>query len=302
MVVFFMSPTTEQRQWMLAAAALTDAYTDFMLSRQAMNCTKATLKFYSYTAGKFLQWVEQHGVTSPEQVTARYIREYLAELIGTGKQDTTVHDNARAIRTLLRFWHAEGYIPAPVKFDMPKLAKKRLPVLTAEQLQTVLKYCDVRDKAIILFMVDSGLRRAEVCALNWEDVDMQNGLVRVKRGKGQKDRSAVVSPTTRRALVKYRRTLQEHNGVLFRTNTGKRFTGSGFLRIFQRLTKETGIHITPHAMRRTFAILSLRAGMDVLHLQALGGWSALNMVAHYAQMVDEDLLQAHSQHSPVEHL
>lgn len=69
-----------------------------------------------------------------------------------------------------------------------------------------------------------------------------------------------------------------------------------------RLTKRTGIKVTPHVMRRTFAILSLRAGMDVLHLQALGGWAGLDMVQHYAQMVDDDLLQAHRAHSPVDSL
>ena len=82
---------------------LCDAYTDFMLSRQAMNCTPSTLEFYKYTV---------------------------------------------------------------VKFELPKPAKKRLPVLTAEQLKQIVQAGNVRDKAIVLFMADSGLRRAEVCALN----------------------------------------------------------------------------------------------------------------------------------------
>jgi hypothetical protein len=55
-------------------------------------------------------------------------------------------------------------------------------------------------------------------------------------------------------------------------------------------------------MRRTFAILSLRAGMDALHLQALGGWASLEMVKHYAQLVDGDLLQSHKAHSPIDNL
>ena len=138
---------------------------------------------------------------------------------------------------------------------MPKLSKKRLPVLTAEQLREILKACNVRDKAIVLFMADSGLRRAEVCSLNWPDIDMQSGLVRIKQGKGKKDRSAVIGATTRRALLAYRKTLADREGVLFPSKNG-RFTGSGLLRVFQRLTKRTGIHVTPHAMRRTFTILS----------------------------------------------
>lgn len=263
-----------------------------------MNCAPATLDFYKFTAGVFLAWCEAQGVTKPEEVSARIVRAYLAGM--EGKADRTRHAHARAIKTLLRFWHAENYIPSPIRFDMPKVAKKRLPVLNAEQLQIIVKACNVRDRAIVLLMADSGLRRAEVIALNWNDVDMQSGLVTVKRGKGGKARSSVIGATTRRALLAYRRTLTDREGVLFQTRTRTRFTGTGLLLVFRRLSKQTGMHVTPHSLRRTFVILSLRAGMDVLHLQAMLGHASVDMVGYYAQMVDDDLLQAHKQHSPID--
>ncbi|MEW6400824.1 MAG: tyrosine-type recombinase/integrase [Chloroflexota bacterium] len=289
-------------KWTLASLALTDAYTDFILSRQVKQCTPATFEFYKYTTGVFLKWVESQSITSPNEITARYVREYLAGLIG--KSDKTIHAHARAIRTLLRFWHEEGYMPAPVKFDMPRMAKKRLPCLTAEQLSTVLSVCDPRDKAIIMVMADSGLRRAEIINLNWGDVDMQSGLVRVVCGKGRKDRSTVIAPTVRRTLLAYRKTSGDHanDAPVFQTRSGRRFTGSGLLQVFRRISADAGIHVTPHALRRTFTILSLRSGADVLHLQAELGHASLDMVQHYAQMVDEDLLQSHKNHSPIENL
>jgi len=153
-------------------------------------------------------------------------------------------------------------------------------------------------------MADSGLRRSEVIALDWEDVDIMSGLVRVKRGKGGKSRSAVVGATTRRALVAYRRTLgnPENNSPIFQSRNCNRFSGPGFLQIFRRLSKTVGIHITPHALRRTFVILSLRSGMDVLHLQAMLGHASLDMVQHYAQMINEDLIEAHREHGPIDSL
>ena len=297
-----MSKTKTTEKWLLTSVALRDAYTDFMLSRQAMNCTPSTLAFYKFTVGKFLEWIEERGATKPEEVTARYVREYIAKLVSEGKKDTTVWDHARAINTMLFFWQGEGYTPTLIKFELPKLAKKRLPVLTAEQLREVIKSCNVRDKAIVLFRADSGLRRAETINLNWADLDMQSGLVRVKQSKGKKDRSAVIGARTRRALLVYRKTLADRDGVLFQSKNGERFTGSGILRVFQRLTRRTGIHVTPHALRRTFVILSLRNGMNPLHLQNLGGWTDLEMVQHYAQMVNEDLLQEHKAHSPIDNL
>src|SRR5689334_4461353 len=93
------------------------AYQDFLLSRQSLQCTRATLDFYKYTAGKFVEWLGER------EPTAALVREYLANLKG---KDTTIHDHARAIRTLLRFMAAEGYCN-PVKIEMPRLSKKRLP-------------------------------------------------------------------------------------------------------------------------------------------------------------------------------
>jgi site-specific recombinase XerD len=89
---------------------------------------------------------------------------------------------------------------------------------------------------------------------------------------------------------------------IFQSRNGSRFTGPGFLQIFRRISKEAGFHVTPHVLRRTFVILSLRAGMDVLYLQSMLGHANLDMVRHYAQIVDDDLLQAHKAHSPVDNL
>jgi len=267
-----------------------------------MQCSRATLEFYKYTAGAFVFWLEAQGLTSPDEVSARHVRQHLAGLTGA---DTTIHDHARAIRTLLRFWHAEGYAPALIIFAMPKVAKKRLLCLTSEELRRVIEACTTpRDRALILFMADTGLRRAEVAALNWGDIDFASGLVRVRLGKGRKDRSAVVGATARRALLAYRRQVANpaEGRALFQARGGTRLTGTGLLLIFRRLSKRAGIHVTPHALRRTFVILALRGGMGTLHLQALLGHASLDMVQHYARMVDDDLLQAHRAHSPIDRL
>ena len=224
------SRTIVKQEWNLASVALTDAHTDFILSRQAMLCTPPTLEFYRYKAGKFLSWLEKRGITSPHEIQARHVREFLAELAGNGKSDNTMHDNARAIKTLLRFCHTENYMLSPVIFTMPKVAKNRLPCLTADELSRVIAACkNPRDKAITLLMADSGLRRAEVVALNWGDADIMSGLVTVRRGKGGKARSSVIDALTRRALLGYRRTLESasDNAPLFQARGGVRFIGWG---------------------------------------------------------------------------
>jgi len=63
------------QMWKLASVALTDAYTDFILSRQAMNCTPAPMDFYRQTAGKFLEWIESQGIARLDEITDRHVRQ-----------------------------------------------------------------------------------------------------------------------------------------------------------------------------------------------------------------------------------
>jgi len=129
--------------------------------------------------------LQEHNVNSASEVLARHVREYLAELAGRGKSDGTIADHARGIRVLVRFWYAENYLAAPLLIQIPKVGKKRLLSLDADNLNRVINACDnPRDKAIVMMMADSGLRRSEICNLNWSDIDMQSGLLRVKKGDG----------------------------------------------------------------------------------------------------------------------
>ena len=76
---------------------------------------------------------------------------------------------------------------------------------------------------------------------------------------------------------------------------------NGLRSILLHISEQSGIHIAPHALRRTFAILALKAGMNPLHLQGLLGHSSLEMTRRYVQMMDEDLVEAHRMYGPVDH-
>jgi site-specific recombinase XerD len=127
------------------------AYDDFLLSRQVMRCTAKTIDHYKYSAGSFVDWLEEQGLSSPDAIKAAHVRARLAAVGDTGVQDTTLHVHARGIKTFLRFLHAEGYIGAPITFAMPKLDKKRLPCASADELHRLLDACrHPRDKALLL--------------------------------------------------------------------------------------------------------------------------------------------------------
>jgi site-specific recombinase XerD len=106
---------------------------------------------------------------------------------------------------------------------------------------------------------------------------------------------------TRRALVKYRYEIDAQDDMpLFQTIHGKRFTESGLRSWLTRLSNHVGVHITPHALRRTFATMALKAGMDLIRLQQLMGHADLDTTRQYIQVLDVDLIEAYRNHSPIE--
>jgi len=283
---------------------LSDAGLDFLLSRHAINCSPSTIKWYKFTLGKILDWFEKHGVHTPEQISGFLVRSLLAEMAAKGYSDSYIHSYARVIRTFVGFLFDEEYIDKPVKLQMPKLINKKRQRYTEEDIENILSACkDKRDRAFILLMIDSGLRRAEVLALNWSDIDLLSGIVRVVRGKGGKPRSVVVGIETRRALLKYQFEINSSdNQPVFQTISGKRFTAGGLRSWLLRISKRAEINITPHALRRTFATLSIRGGMNLVHLQGLMGHASITTTRDYVGLTEEDLVKAHQKHGPVDRL
>lgn len=284
-----------------ASISLEEAYTDFVLSREAMLCRPRTIQFYTFTLGKFIDWLEG-SVTWADEISPRHVRMYLSALAQRELTDSYIHSHARVIRTFVRFLFSEGYHPNEVKFQMPTISQKRLPVLNADELRQVISVCkQPRDLAVVLLMADTGIRRAELCALSWGDVDVNKGTIAIREGKGGKFRTVIAGVRTRRALLKYRRAIVSvATAPLIQTLSGGRMTHAGLRSMLLRIGKRAGIHLSPHMLRRTFATLSLRAGMNPLHLQGLLGHSSLEMTNHYVQMLDDDLQVAHKAFGPID--
>jgi site-specific recombinase XerD len=279
-----------------------ESYDDFILSRQAALLSPSTIEFYNYTAGEFVDFLISHDIFEPERIKSNTVRAYLSEVNSRGVSNSTVHAHARGTRAFLRFLKEEGYITAPINIKMPRVEQKKMRVLSPEELNRILKVCNKpRDKTLILFLVDSGMRRSEAVSLNWIDVDIPSGVVNIRKSKSKKARSAFIGVKTRRALLRYRRSIShEDNDPLFQTQTGTRLTPSGFRQVIRRISEKSRIPFSAHDLRRTFATLSLKAGMNVLHLQSLLGHSSLEMTRRYVQMVEDDLGEAHKEYGPID--
>jgi integrase len=278
-----------------------EAFQDFILSKKAALRSPRTIEQYEKTVGEFISWVD---VIDTNEMKSRHIRAFLAHVASRNVSSATVAYYARGLKAFVRFCNAEGYIERELLFDIPKVKDTPKNVLMADDLKRVLDAClSNRDIAIILMLLDTGIRRSEFLALNWGDVDIPSGLIKIREGKGGKARSVVIGARTRRAMLKYRRDVpHDLNNPVWVSQRGGRLKGSGLRMALDRIGERAGLHIHPHMLRRTFATWSLRSGMNPLTLQLLMGHSSLAMTQKYIRYFDDDLLEQHARYGPVDKL
>lgn len=284
---------------------LADAYATFMVDREARQYTAKTLTYYRERLGDFFAYCDQAHITKLEQVTAAAIRGYLVSLQRRSLAPHTVHGAARAIRTFVRFCAEDGLINAAPAFAMPKLPKTILPAFEPADVARLLDACTAeRDKLIVLVLLDTGLRSSELLALDGADMDERNGAVLVREGKGQKQRTVYLGARTRRELTRYWHKMGKPAAkapVWTNTNTGERLTHSGLRQVLLRLGRDARVdHCHPHTFRRTFALWSLRGGMDVHTLAALMGHADIHVLKQYLALTGMDLQRAHREAGPVD--
>ncbi len=291
------------------ASPLQLAAQSFLLSREAMHCTEATLVWYKKYIGALVDYLTAHGVQDVKSIAPDHLRAFLVSLQRRGLADRTVHHHASAARAFCHFLVSEGMLPAsPMnKVKMPRLPKSILPAFAPEDVRRLLAVCETpRDTAIVLCLLDTGLRAGEFVALNVGDMDVKTGAVQVRRGKGGKGRVAFLGAKARKALLRYimaRGEVKADDPLWLSCNTGERLTHHGLRLLLRRLGKRAGVeHCTPHTFRRTFALWSLRAGMNVYALQQIMGHSDLTILRRYLALVEQDLEEAHRKHGAVDNM
>ena len=198
----------------------------------------------------------------------------------------------------------------PVPIDRPD----QIRPLSDEQLLKLLGAAKrtthpKRDEAIVLLLLDTGMRASELVSLKVKDIDLHGGVASVQ-GKGRKMRHLPFSRDVKRMLFLYMSEEERSpEDVLF---LGDRGTGAGepmsrhALRfLIGRLARAAGIdgvRCSPHSIRHTFAINFLRAGGNQFSLQTLLGHNNVSMTARYVLLAQADLEDQHRRFSPVAQL
>ena len=276
---------------------------EYLLNCQIGGKAKGTLDIYSHVTRLFLEYLGD----DPE-ITPTRIRGFLLWLSEVRRQNpTTININCRALRTFVRWLAREGYLTDDPMRDIktPKIPSKFPNVLSDDELRKMLAIArrDPRDNAILLLMLDTGVRAAELCVLSLDDLCLGTRTARVL-GKGGEEGTIFFLVVTARALAKWLSVRPEvlfDYPLLMSAKRKERLTPHGLLEIVQRLARQAVVNkrVGCHTIRHSFATVYIRNGGDAHTLQHLLGHSTLVMAMRYVDLVGRDLAEAHQRYSPV---
>lgn len=220
------------------------------------------------------------------------------------------------LRSLLDFLEEEGVAEGLAGvLRPPRVLQEQIRPYSEDEQEAIVRAAQrsrdpVRDEAIVMLLLDTGVRAAEVCGLLVRDVDLRQGCAVVK-GKGNKRRTVYFDAEAKRALWRYLalREDPEPEQPLFIGSRGQRageaLQPRGLWKLVNRLGKVAGVvaaRCSPHTFRHTFAVEFLRAGGNAPSLQRMMGHTNLAMTNRYLALAQADMQQQHRQFSPANRL
>ncbi len=275
------------------------------------NVSPLTLTNYRHALESFRKSVAQ---PAWKELRADHFRRYLFEQMKAGLAKPTVRLHFAALRTFFRFLtERHGLKDNPLKqVQLPKLDRGLPVVLSRQQIDALLaaplameksdrapKWMPQRDAAILELFYSSGLRLAEVAALDVRDADEFTESVRVL-GKGRKERVVPVGDLALKAIQKYRQAAGVNVGPLFINKSRRRLSTRNMQESLKRYLAFAGIPrtISLHKLRHSFATHMLDAGADLRSVQSLLGHASLSTTQIYTHVTTERLKKAYDDAHP----
>lgn len=319
---------------------LSRAIEGFLLDKQIQGASPYTIRNYKLSLHRFATFLKvDFPILSIETSQARaYIHHFqTTQLIPAGiaprpaklPSPKTVLNEYTALASFWSWAVAEHYteyhIIQPIK--PPRPSEPNIEPLTQADFQALIKATDhtaswkakprtrstrpeilrLRDRALLLFLLDTGVRAAELCRLRVADLDLKNGSAtitgksRLNSGQG-KVRVVHFGRNTRKVLWEYLIIREAGPGdPVFATIGGSFLDRRHLGRHIKRLASRANLkNINPHRFRHTFAINYLRNGGDIYTLQSILGHTSLDMVRRYLRIAEADCADAHRRASPVD--
>jgi integrase/recombinase XerC len=288
-----------------------------------LNRSTHTVRAYVVDVVSLLDHAARMGAADPSGVDLLVLRSWLARLRTTGAARTTLARRAAAARTFTAWAHRSGLLPTDPgqRLASPKPHRDLPAVLRAEQAAALLRpgaasedpaeaAARLRDGVVLELLYAAGIRVAELCGLDLDDVDRSRRVLRVL-GKGAKERSVPYGVPAERALdawLRAGRPVLAARRAATRTPAGRalllgakggRLNPTVVRRIVADAAAAAGLpHTTPHGLRHAAATHLLEGGADLRSVQELLGHASLSSTQIYTHVSVDRLREAYRQAHP----
>jgi integrase/recombinase XerD len=304
----------------LVRLTLSQAMQGFFLTQQARGLSLHTIQDYTNTLTRFRNHLEKDYLM--EQITARHVELFLASQTHLKKKTLLNYHTGLAalwtwaVKEKIATEHVPHQVPAPkpeeiqiVPYNESEVRGMLNSLMRSKPYRRPgKKFSDhslvfpERNRALILLLLDTGIRAEELCEIKLHHLDKRNQRIRIF-GKGAKERYVSFSSRTHQALWRYltTRTDIKESDPLFTMESGRAFHRGRLLKLLKTIGQRAGVTgVTVHRFRHTFAIQYLRNHGDPYTLQRMLGHSTLDMVKRYLAIAQTDIEAAHRLASPVD--
>jgi integrase/recombinase XerC len=281
------------------------------------NASAYTIKSYREdltSLAEYLTEASGGNCPAPEAVTVLDLRGYVAALHEAGYAKASISRRLASMRSFFKFGQREGWTKAnPAKpLRNPRKGRSLPHFLTADEIGRLLSAppantsMGLRDRAILETMYSAGLRVSEAVGLIRGDLDLDDGILRV-RGKGRKERLAPVGSYATTAIQKWlakaRPNPREPGGAatpVFLNKFGRRLTTRSVARMLEKYLQLTHLdtQTTPHSLRHSFATHLLDRGADIRSVQELLGHKSLVTTQIYTHVSTAALREVYEKAHP----
>src|SRR5579863_5613607 len=241
---------------------------------QRRNYSQATARTYVGAIRRFAK----HFHRSPDQLGPEQVREYQIHLI----EERKLHPRSIMVQmAALRFLYHKVLKRRFSRDDLPfpKLLRRQVPVvLSPEEVARLIDAAaNLRHRTILMTLYSTGIRRSELCRLRPEDIDKERMVIRIRQGKGGKDREVPLSARLLDQLRTYYRSVKPRNGWMFPSLQARRsnepITHKAIWHACRLARQRAGISkaVHPHTLRHSFATHLLENGAELPAIQILLG-------------------------------
>ncbi|MEZ6095509.1 MAG: tyrosine recombinase XerC [Pirellulaceae bacterium] len=278
------------------------------------NSSEHTLKSYREDLESLLEYLRNSlgEAVRPSEITPQELRTYVSALHEAGYAKSSISRRLASLRSFFRFAQREGLADNnPAKpLRNPRRERKLPHFLTTSEIGKLLaapssqEPMGSRDRAILETMYSAGLRVSEVVGINDEDLDLDDGLVRI-RGKGKRERLAPLGSFAIKAINRWMRErklkgTRSRLSPVFVNKFGTRLTTRSVARMLEKYLKVTGLDLrtSPHTLRHSFATHLLDRGADIRSVQELLGHKSLVTTQIYTHVSTASLRSVYEKAHP----